>query len=94
MIEIIGLLYGAAKDLKDYIEWDEQEKLIERKWLETSGLKAKAEAQGFSLRWTTQAKVQSRVLEGYEYIYEVEKIKRTRSRLVLIDGSVLLGKKA
>ncbi len=56
MIEFLGLLYGVAKDIKDYIAWDEDVKLVDREWLETSGfcqtMRDKRAADiGYSRHW-------------------------------------------
>lgn len=93
MFEFLGLLYDLAKDLKEYLEWDEEDKFIDNQWLDKSGFKATAENSGITLRWSRPEKVQTRLLDGYEILYEIEKLKRKRRRLVLNDGSVLIGKR-
>ena len=92
MIEFAGLLYGLAKDLGTYLSWDEEEKLVDIHWPDASGFKADAEAKGYQLRWCRADRVESRKLEGYEVLYEVDKLKRIRRRLVLRDGLTLMGK--
>jgi hypothetical protein len=93
MFEFLGLLYGLAKDLKEYLEWDEQEKLVSFDWVEKSGFGKEAEKNGVSLRWSKPEKIESRLLDEYEVMYEVEKLKRVRRKLVLKDGSVLIGRR-
>ena len=90
MFEYLGLLYNLAKDLKDYREWEEQTKLVEPNWVEKSGLGKIAEKHGITLRWS---KVESRLLDRYEIMYEVDKVKRVRRKIVLKDGAVLIGKR-
>jgi hypothetical protein len=43
MFEFLGLFYGIAKDIKDYIEWNEEEKLVSKDWLDLSGFLAQSE---------------------------------------------------
>lgn len=94
MIDILGLLYGFLKDAKDYLEWDEEIKIVDRKWLEKSGFEEKLKAEGYKLRWSNIDKIELRVLDGYEFIYEIDKIKRVRKKIQLgnrQDSSILLG---
>ena len=94
MIEWLGLLYGLAKDLKDYVQWNEEEKLVDMGWPEKSGFQAQAERNSLKLSWSTAEKVQSRLLDGYEVMYEIDKVKRVRRKIVLKDGMILLGKRS
>ncbi len=91
MIDILGFLYDIAKDIKEYLDWNEEDKLVDFNWPEKSGLKAKAEAEGMTIRWCKPDKLVSRQIDGYEIIYEIDKKKRVRRRLVLKDGLVLIG---
>mgnify|MGYP001073907608 CR=1 FL=1 len=93
MIDLLGFLYGIAKDIKKGRQWAEEDKLVDTNWLAQSGLRAKAEAEGMTLRWSRADKVATRGLEGYEIVYEIDKSKRLRRRLVLRDGSILIGKR-
>lgn len=93
MIDLLGFLYDVAKDIKAYLEWDEEAKLVDFNWPEKSGLKAKAEADDMKIAWCRPDKIASRQLDGYEIVYEVDKIKRVRRKLVLKDGLVLIGKR-
>lgn len=92
MFEYLGLLYDLAKDLKACLEWEEQTKLVEPSWVEKSGFGKEAEKNSISLRWSRPEKVESRLLDGYEVMYEVKELKRVRRKLVFKDGSVLIGK--
>lgn len=93
MIELLGFVYDLVKDIKEYLEWDEEEKLVDINWPEKSGLKMKAEAEGMKISWIRPDRLDSLQLDGYELIYEVDKVKRIRRKLVLYDGLVLVGKK-
>jgi hypothetical protein len=93
MFEFLGLLYDLAKDLKEYLKWNEETKLVSFDWPEKSGFKLEAEKNGISLRWSRPEKIQTRLLSGYEIMYEVEKLKRIRRKLVLTNGSILIGKR-
>ena len=94
MLEFAGFAYELAKGLKDYLKWDEETKLVSPDWLENSGFKEEAEKNGFSLYWSNPDKVESRLLDGYEVMYELEKLKRVRRKLILKSGAVLIGKRS
>ena len=92
MIELLGFIYGLAKDLKDYIKYSEEEKLVDINWPEKSGFKETWENKGYVLYWSRPDKIASKQLDGWEILYEIDKIKRIRSRMVLNDGLILIGK--
>jgi len=92
MLEWLGFIYGIAKDLKDYLKYAEEDKLVDLSWTEKSGFSAKWEQKGYEVRWSRPDKIESRRLEGWEVLYEVYKIKRVRRRMVSRDGMVLIGK--
>jgi hypothetical protein len=96
MIEYLGFIYGVTKDIKDYLKGDEESKVVDREWLEKSGFGKEMENRGYKLYWSRPEKIESRKLDGYEIIVEVDKIKRVRKRIVWNSGNdslVLLGKK-
>lgn len=96
MIEILGLFYDVAKDFKEYLSWDEDVKVVDREWLEKSGFGQAMRDQGYDLRWSKPEKVESKKLDGYELIYEIEKLKRVKRRIEwrsARDSLVLIGKK-
>ena len=92
MLEWLGFLYGVAKDLKDYFGYEEEDKLVDINWPEKSGFDEKWKQKGYKLRWERTDKIESRRLDGWEILYEVDKINRVRRRIVLRDGMVLIGK--
>lgn len=93
MIEYLGLLYTIGKDIKAYLSWNEETKIVDFQWIEKSGFKAKAENEGFQLYWSSPEKVPTRLLNGYEIVYEIDKSNKVKHRLELKDGSVLIGKR-
>ena len=96
MIELLGLLYGIVKDIKQYISWKEEIKVVDEEWLEKSGFKEKMEIEEYKLYWSSHEKIESRLLDGYEIIYELDRLKRVRRRIEWTSGQdslVLLGKK-
>ena len=93
MIELAGLLYGLAKDVAAFLSWDEVEKLVDFQWPEKSGFISDSEAKGYDIRWTRPDLIESRKLDGFEILYEVDKLKRITRRLVLRDGLTLMGRK-
>ena len=89
------LIYGLAKDIKNYLTWDEEVKVVDREWLKKSGFEKNLEEQGYKLYWSAPDKVESRKLDGYDVMFEVDKIKRVRCRIEKgRDKLVLLGKKS
>lgn len=92
MIEYAGLLYGFLKDLKKFLSFEEEDKLVEMSWLKESGFGDAAEKSGFDLRWTVPKKVETRKLDGYQILYEIDDKARKKRRIVLEDGTVLMGK--
>ncbi len=96
MIEILGLLYGLGKDLKKYFDWEVEDKLVDRQWLDKSGFKDHMEREGYILRWSSNDKLESWLLSGYEIAYEIDKSKRVRRRIIRApkdDPIVLIGRK-
>jgi hypothetical protein len=94
MIEWLGFLYGLAKDIKSYLTWGEETKLVDREWLKKSGFEDLMNNKGYKLRWTTPEKIETRKLDGYEIIYEIDKSKCVRRRIVRgREPLTLLGKK-
>ena len=92
MIEWLGYIYGIAKDIKDYLQYVEEDKLVDFTWPEKSGFEEKWKQKGYQLRWSRPDKIESRRFDGWEVLYEVDHIKRVRHRLILKDGMVLIGK--
>ena len=45
------------------------------------------------LRWCSPDKLPTRLIEGYEVVYEIDKVKRIRRRLTMRDGVILIGKR-
>lgn len=94
MIDLLGFLYEVGKDLKEHYEWEEEDKLVELPWVHKSGFDKASEANGYKLYWSLPERIESRKLDGYEVMFELDESARTRRRLVTRDGLILLGKKA
>lgn len=92
MIEWIGLLYTFAKDLRDYVKWDEAVKTVDMDWLEKSGFRAALEANGIELRWSRPERLPTVQFDGWEVVYELDKGNCVRRKLVLWDGLTLVGR--
>lgn len=93
MIEWAGLFYTLAKELGSYLDYDEEEKLVNFQWPVDSGFQANAEKEGYQISWSRPEDIPTRQLQGSEVLYEVDKVRRIRYRLVLKDGLTLIGKK-
>jgi hypothetical protein len=88
-----GFIYALGKDLYKKFSWSEEEaKLVEFEWVESSGFKEKIEKEGYVIVWSKPDKAETRILDGYEYMYEIDESKKVRRKIVLKDGLVLLGK--
>lgn len=96
--EVIDTLKGAADtatEIKGHYQIkDADSKLVDIEWPKTSGFGKEAEAAGYKIRWSEPDKVASRKLDGYEIMYEINEKERTRRKIVLRDGLILIGKKA
>lgn len=95
MIELLGLFYEVAKGASDYISWDEGTKVVDREWLEQSGFGQLMRDKGFALYWSRPEQIETRKLEGYEVIFEIDKLRRVRRRIEWRSGDslVLLGRR-
>ncbi len=95
--EVFDTLKSAADtatDIKEHYQLkDADPKLVDINWPVTSGFGKEAEAAGYKISWSRPDMVASRELEGHEIMYEVNEKERTRRKLVLRDGLVLIGKK-
>jgi hypothetical protein len=94
VIEWLGVAYEIAKDLKDRLKWEEQEKQIDRDWLDKSGFTKGVTAQGLDLYWSKPDSIATRKLDGWSVLYELDHAKRIRYRLVRYDGTCLIGRPA
>jgi hypothetical protein len=95
--EVFDALKGAAdavKDVKEHFQLkDADPKLVDLEWPQKSGFMKRAEADGYTIAWSRPDKVASREIDGYEVMYEIDENERTRRKLVLRDGLVLIGRK-
>lgn len=106
MFDFLGLIYTIGKDIykafkskkeiKDEIK--DEIKTIDSDWEKKSGLKKFAESKGYKLRWSNLEKVESKKLDGYEILYEIDEPNKTRRTIqrggVTRDPQILMGKKA
>lgn len=98
MIDLLGFLYGLSKDIIGYLDFEEGVKLVDREWLEKSGFKDGLEELGYELYWSKSQKIPSREFDGWEVVYEIDKLKKLRNRIEWVSSSgneslVLLGRK-
>ncbi|MFM0603658.1 hypothetical protein PQR05_03900 [Paraburkholderia sediminicola] len=94
MIELFGVAYEIAKDLKDRLKWDEQEKQVDRDWLDKSGFEKHMIASGIDLYWSRPDSIATREFDGWSVLYELDQKNRIRNRLVRYDGTTLIGRPA
>ena len=86
-VAVIGLL-------RDWLKWDELEPLqVDAKWIETAQDQDVIPADQTYV-WSNVDKVETRALAGtHEIVWIVDKMKRTRRKVIRRDGSVLMAKK-
>lgn len=89
-ITAIWFLYEKYRQ-KD--RWQEEDKIVDSAWWESSELKKLTDAQGYKYRWSNPEKVAGRKAFGYSIIYEEDKKSKMRCRLINKSGQVLIGKK-
>ena len=75
----MSLIYTIIKDVAEWLKWKELEpKLVEYRWLEESGKREDLEREGIEASWCAPEKLERRLAEGYEVIFELDSTKRTR----------------
>ena len=86
--------YDAVKDIKGHFEVNEGDsKLIDFEWVKKSGFQTQLERDGYEIGFVKPDKIASRELDGWEIMFEVDKSKHIKRRLVLYDGLTLIGRK-
>lgn len=93
IIELVGLIYIIIKDLHEFLSYKEEDKIVDYNWLKNSGLEERMENEGYILRFVRFDLIESRKLEGYDFVYEIDRKKRIRYKIKLRDGNVLMCKK-
>lgn len=92
MLELLGFFYEVAKDLKGYLRWEEQEKVVDRDWLVQSGLEKRWTDEGYKLYWSRPDRIATLQLEGWSLLYQIDPTIRIRYRIVRCDGITLMGR--
>ena len=62
MISLGGFLYGLGTDILEASRFSEEDKLVDREFLEKSGLQEKYEKAGYFLRRVVPNKIKTRLL--------------------------------
>ncbi len=94
----LGIGLGTAvdwlKDLWRLARYGSEDMVITMSWLGESGVAEKAKARGLvDLGFAHKRRVDLLKAEGRVIVFEYDKLRRVRRRLVLHDGSVLVGRK-
>ncbi len=93
----MSFLYALFKDLKEHLSWTAEDRLVNMVFFKESGIAQELKDQGFIERWTLPSNVEQLKLKefgGYDVVYQLDRPKKIRYRLVLEDGAVLMGKKS
>ncbi len=92
MIEHLGTFFEIGKMVKDYFTWKEETKLVDMLWLEKSGFGERLRNKGYKCRWSNSDRVETRKLDGYEIIYEIDEKSKTKKKITNKSGQILIGK--
>ncbi len=92
MFKWLGLLYGSLKSCGEILGYEERNKLVDLQWLRTSGFSEKCRDWGYELAFSRPARVKAKRIEGWDVLYEVDLIRNIRRRIILKDGSLLIGR--
>ena len=69
-------------------------KTVNNNWWEASELKKRLETEGYNtFAWSNSDRVEERMDEGYEVIFDVDSNKKIKYKLVNKSGQVLIGRK-
>lgn len=100
VLGIATLLGGIAAIYYFFDKWRERNRFAEgvkevtSAWWDASELKKEYEAKGFrSFGWSNSDRVAERLTEGAEVVYEIDDVKKVKSKLVNRSGQVLIGRK-
>ena len=94
-VELSKDLLGFKKDLEDFFNLQEGEaKLVDFNWAHESGFQNQLESQGYQVSFIRPEKIASRVLNGFEIMYEINTKAKTKHKIILYDGMILIGKKS
>lgn len=73
MIDALGFIYDVAKDIKEHFAWKDEDKLVEITWPQSSGFENEAKKAGYDIGWTRLDRVETKKLEGYDVMFELDK---------------------
>lgn len=94
MIPGLELAYSVVKDVIGYLRWKTEDKIVDFAWVEKSGIKEKSEYVGKSFAFVRPDRLESALIDGAVVVYDEDKVRRVRQRLVLRDGLILIAKKS
>jgi len=90
----IAALWFFRDKWRERDRFTDEDKEVNSAWWEASALRKDYEARGFTaFRWSNSDKVTQRIAEGTEVIYEIDRKRKVRYRLVNNSKQVLLGRK-
>ena len=75
-------------------EWNENDKVVNNNWWESSDLKKQYEARGYKeFGWSNSDRVRELIAEGKELVFETDEESRTKYRIVNKSDQVLVAAK-
>ena len=92
IIELLGLLYGIAKDLKSYQTYEEKDKIIDQRRLTQIEKAHEEKGDMIEFRISDPDKIEGIKQNGWDYYYEIDEDKKTKSLLKMKNGQIIIAR--
>lgn len=104
IITVLGMCYEIGKDIynkhkrkKEYRKYKEDIMKVDFKWWEK--FEKEANKEGWKLLLTSEYRVESRKLDGWEIMYQIDESTHTRYKILvcgspMAQGSVVMAKRS
>ena len=84
--------YKKKNSHADNTEFRDKEKVIDNSWWESSELRNDLLKNDYEFRWSNQDKIENRLSQGYEVIFQTDHSVKTKYKLINESRQVLIGK--
>jgi hypothetical protein len=81
-----------AEKIGEGESWDQEVMVVNSRWPVASGFQRIMEQQGYVLRWSLPENLESRRTDRYEVLFDRDSEAKTKRRIELKNGSILIGK--
>lgn len=86
--------FSSENEISGENEFSVENKTVNNNWWESSELKKCLEAEGYNtFAWSNSDRVEERIDEGYEVIFDEDKDNKIKYKLVNKSAQVLIGRK-